>query len=303
MSNTSLKVIYIAGWGRSGSTLLARILGQIDRIAHTGELRTIWTDGFKTKSICGCGQPTRECSVWQSVMEQVFGGLDSVDLQAMIQLRRQSEPRSHDLIKRRVLPGQDTKLLQRSQHYREILSKLYRAIQSTLDADIIVDDSLHPGYAYTLASVPGLEVYLIHIIRDARGCTYSWTKRKKKGLGSYSLRDSALGWDLRNLAVETLKNHPNIRYHRLRYEDFIQAPKQAVHSILEFAAIKPVLLPFTSPSEVKLGITHSIFGNDNRAETGLISLRLDEVWKQKMEHPDQLKVGLMTWPLLLRYGY
>jgi len=303
MSTAPLKVIYIAGWGRSGSTLLARILGQIDGITHTGELRTIWTDGFKPSSICGCGQPTHTCELWQAVMAQAFGGLDQVDLKAMTALRRRSEPRSQELFKLRFLPGHRSQFLARSHSYRQVLSQLYRTIQAVTEAGAIVDDSLHPGYAYTLASVPGIEVCLVHLIRDARGCTYSWTKRQKKGLGSYSLRDSALGWDLRNLAVESLNAHPQIRYYRLRYEDFVSAPQQAVEAIVDFAHIRPESLPFASPTAVNIGLTHSVFGNDNRADTGVIQLRLDEAWKQKMDRGDRRKVTAMTWPLLFKYGY
>lgn len=303
MSNSPLKVIYIAGWGRSGSTLLARILGQIDGIAHMGELRTIWTDGFKAKTICGCGQPTRQCEVWQAVMDQAFGGLDKIDLKAMSQLRYLSEPRSQELFKLRFFPKQKDEFLQRSQQYREVLKTLYTTIQKVCDVEAIVDDSLHPGYAYALASVPGLEIYLVHLIRDARGCTYSWTKRQKKGLGSYSLRDSALGWDLRNLVTELLENSPEIHFYRLRYEDFVSEPKHAVKAILKFANIQPTSLPFTSPSEVDIGITHSVFGNDNRANIGITALRLDSTWKHKMDKLDYFKVTAMTWPLLLKYGY
>ncbi|MEO1093446.1 MAG: sulfotransferase [Cyanobacteria bacterium J06638_28] len=298
-----MKVIYIAGWGRSGSTLLARILGQVQGIAHLGELRTLWTDGYKAKSRCGCGLPTRECEVWNAIMQQAFGGLEQVDLKAMVQLRRQSEPRSQELFKLRFLPAQRQTFLQRSQPYREVLAKLYQAIGQVCGVDTVVDDSLHPGYGYTLAAVPGLEVYLVHLIRDVRGCTYSWTKRQKSGLGSYELKDSSLGWNLRNLAIETLPANANIHYHRLRYEDFVSQPQQSVEEILKFAQLEPHSLPFATPSEVNLGITHSIFGNDNRASTGTVTLRLDEVWKQKMARSDQLKVSLMTWPLLMKYGY
>ncbi len=298
-----MKVIYIAGWGRSGSTLLARILGQVEGVTHLGELRTIWTDGYKTKSRCGCGLPTRECNIWNAIMDDALGGIDRVDLNAMVQLRRRSEPRSQELFKLRFSSRYQQQFLERSQSYREILAKLYSAVRKVCGVDTIVDDSLHPGYGYTLACVPGLEVYLVHLIRDARGCTYSWTKRQKKGLGSYTLKDSSLGWDLRNLAIETLPAHANIRYHRLRYEDFVSQPQQSIEAILNFAQVTPNALPFNTPTEVNMGITHSIFGNDNRAETGAIALRLDEVWRQKMDRADQLKVSLMTWPLLMKYGY
>ena len=303
MNRNPLKVIYIAGWGRSGSTLLARILGQVDGVAHMGELRTIWTDGFKSKSVCGCGTPTHDCDVWQAIMNQAFGGIEQVDLPAMVQLRRQSEPKTSELLKFLVSSNKAKRFLHNSESYRHVLEKLYGSIQNVCGVEAIVDDSLHPGYAYALASVPSLEVFLVHLIRDARGCTYSWEKRCKNGLGSYTLKDSALGWDLRNIATETLRSHPKFKYHQLRYEDFVNHPQESAKAILEFAEMPTNSLTFSSPSTVALEATHSIFGNDNRAETGTISLRLDEVWKKKMPLVDQLKVCCMTWPLLLKYQY
>lgn len=303
MTETPRKIIYIAGWGRSGSTLLARILGQVEAIAHLGELRTLWGDGFKMTSRCGCGTLTRDCMVWQAILNEAFGDIDNLDLAAMTQLRRQSEPRTAELLSMRFSQNKRDEVRQRSRSYRDVLKRLYDSIYRVCEVQTIVDDSLHPGYGYMLAELPDIHVHVIHLIRDARGCTYSWTKRQKAGLGSYSLRDSALGWDLRNLATETLKHHPNVHYQQVRYEDFIQAPETTVRSLLQVMGEESDRLPFQSGREVLLKPTHSAFGNDNRANTGTITLNADEVWKQKMTTSDRLKVWSLTWPLLLRYRY
>ncbi len=299
----SIKIIYLAGWGRSGSTLLARILGQVEGVEHLGELRTLWTDGFKPKSQCGCGKPTRECDVWVSVLAEAFGGLDQIDLPSMVQLRRQSEPRTSELLKLSWSRQYRNAFLEKSTEYRQVLEKLYSSLQKVCEAEAIVDDSLHPGYAYTLAHTQNVEVYLVHLVRDVRGCAYSWTKRHKNGLGSYSLKDSILGWNLRNFSTEWATSQSKMHYMRLRYEDLIDNPEKEVRSILDFSHIDSNHLPFKSKNEVFLDITHSIFGNDNRSKVGSVLLRSDEVWKEKMSYLDQSKANLVSWPLLLRYGY
>lgn len=303
MTQNTLKVIYITGWGRSGSTLLARILGQIEGIAHFGELRTIWTDGFKSKSICGCGSPTHECEVWQSIMDEAFGGLENVDLSSMVNLRRASEPRTAELFKLRFSQQRRDLFLQKSMQYRDVLQKLYSSIQKTSKVNAVIDDSLHPGYAYTLSHVPNIQPFIVHLVRDSRGCAYSWTKRRKKGLGYYTLKDSSLGWNMRNLATAMLKDFNGLNYCCIRYEDFIKSPQDTISEILRFSDINPVNLPFSDSSTVTLKPTHSIFGNDNRVETGSISLREDETWKSKMTVSDRLKVTTLTWPVLLKYRY
>lgn len=47
VNEEKIKVLYIAGWGRSGSRILARTLSQVEGFFHGGELRTIWIDGLK----------------------------------------------------------------------------------------------------------------------------------------------------------------------------------------------------------------------------------------------------------------
>ena len=36
------KVLYIAGWGRSGTTILGNILGQVEGMFSVGEIRFLW---------------------------------------------------------------------------------------------------------------------------------------------------------------------------------------------------------------------------------------------------------------------
>ena len=303
MPDNKIKVLYIAGWGRSGSTILARILGQMTGFFHGGELRTLWLDGLKPKSICGCGAPVVECATWQAIFEEGFAGLQHIRRQQMTQLRRSSEPRTQEIFLARILPGFESRLCDRLKEYQQVLDKLYRSIKSTTGSQVIVDDSNHPGYAYTLALMPNIDLSVIHLIRDPRATAYSWTKRQKKGLGTYSLRDNSLGWMLRNAATEALGTHTSVNYMRFYYETFAQDPQQSIQRILEFAGETSARFPFSSENEVRLGINHSVFGNPNRTRTGTITIKLDQEWKEKMDSNERLAVTGLTFPLLLRYGY
>lgn len=303
MTQHRVKVLYIAGWGRSGSTILARILGQVEGLVHTGELRTIWIDGFKPKSVCGCGTLVRNCEVWQDIFKRSFDGIENIDPQAMAQLRLSTEPRSQEILTSHLFKHQKQQLHNKLQAYIQILDRLYPAIQEATGTQIIVDDSLHPGYAYTLSLVPSIDLHLIHLVRDPRGCAYSWEKRHKKGLGYYNLKESSLGWNLRNLGIEMLKFRASIQHLTVRYEDFISQPQLTLLKILTLVNCETKMLPFASQFEVNLNSTHSIFGNDNRTATGLIRLQVDDSWKTMMTAGEKLKVNLLTWPLLLKYRY
>ncbi len=74
-----VKILFLAGWQRSGSTLLHRVLGQIDRVFPAGELWHIWQQGLLEYRLCGCGSRFQDCPFWAEVSEQALGGVSSID--------------------------------------------------------------------------------------------------------------------------------------------------------------------------------------------------------------------------------
>src|SRR3989442_14068903 len=73
-----LRVLYIGGWGRSGSTLLDRMLGQVPGFFSLGEVREIWQSGLTENRPCGCGAPFPDCVLWTAVRQEAYGGLGPV---------------------------------------------------------------------------------------------------------------------------------------------------------------------------------------------------------------------------------
>ena len=61
MSETDVKVLFLAGWGRSGTTIIDNILGEIDGFFSVGELYHLWGRGLVQERRCGCGVPPRQC--------------------------------------------------------------------------------------------------------------------------------------------------------------------------------------------------------------------------------------------------
>src|SRR2546423_11254588 len=68
------KILYIAGWGRSGTTLFDNILGQLDGFFSGGELRYVWEG-----RLCGCGVLVSECEIWSEVLDDAFGADEKFD--------------------------------------------------------------------------------------------------------------------------------------------------------------------------------------------------------------------------------
>src|SRR5919201_1117414 len=69
--STRCKVLSILGPGRSGTTILGNILGEIPGFFSAGEVRFIWKRGVIEHWKCGCGVPTDECNVWSAVFQRM----------------------------------------------------------------------------------------------------------------------------------------------------------------------------------------------------------------------------------------
>src|SRR5215471_2861256 len=70
-------VIYIAGSGRSGSTMLERVLGEMPGFVNVGELIDLFRHVERHGERCGCGEPFADCPFWASVGKRAFGGWDT----------------------------------------------------------------------------------------------------------------------------------------------------------------------------------------------------------------------------------
>ena len=96
-------VLFIGGLGRSGSTLLDRMLGRLDDVWSVGELVHLWERGLKENNRCGCGQPFADCQFWDRVGEVAFGGWDRLDVEEVLALKASVD--RNRFVPLMVLPG------------------------------------------------------------------------------------------------------------------------------------------------------------------------------------------------------
>ena len=69
-------ILYIAGAGRSGSTLLASVLGQSQGVVDVGEVWKVWRVIGEPGRRCGCGSELVDCRFWGAVADAAPGVLD-----------------------------------------------------------------------------------------------------------------------------------------------------------------------------------------------------------------------------------
>jgi hypothetical protein len=303
-----ITVLYVAGAGRSGSTILDNILGQVEGAASVGELRFLWERGILEGRLCGCGRPFLECPVWNPILREAFPDSDLRELaRRMVELQREGTRARHlpKLLRRR-----SREHLQRSMsEYLGNLSRLYEVTHRQLGGPVLIDSSKLPPYGAMLDMLPGVEVRVVHLIRDPRATAYSWLR--KKALPDLAgtafmqrqgpVKASAL-WALWNTAAGLLwRRSP--RYLRVHYESFVGRPREVVDLILAHAGLEGVRTPFVADHEVELTPNHTVAGNPSRFSTGRVALRSDDEWIVSMRTWDRVRVTVVTWPLLIRYGY
>lgn len=307
--NQRLKVLYVAGSGRSGSTVLGQILDQLDGFFLVGELRYIWDRGLIENRLCSCGVTFKECPVWGRILSHAFGGSDGIDAQEMLGLRERG-PRFRHMVLAPTRKSVRARVAQMGE-YGQALEKIYRAAQSVGQSRVIVDTSKSPTHAQVLQSVPSIDLYVLHLVRDPRAVAYSWAFRSKPKMAGWDLNDlmishgtveSSLIWLGGNFTIERFWGGNPERYMLLRYEDFVQDPLGSVNNILRFMG-EEAELPFVNEREVSLAVSHTFSGNPDRFHSGTVSIEPDERWKREMGGGRQASVTAITWPGSLRYGY
>ena len=303
-----VKVLYVAGLGRSGSTILANTLGQVEGFFSGGELNFIWKHALIENRLCGCGKPSQECEFWGPVFDEEFGNQSEALAREMMRLQHAGARTRH--IPLMLTEGGRRKIRGRLGQFLNNTGRLYKAVQAVSGSRVIVDTSKEPAYGYALSMVPGVDLRILHLVRDPRAAAYSWAKKKRQPdsderefMHQKTPAQSAVLWDAWNAAIEVLWRQMPTKYLRLRYEDFVADPRRSFEEILKLTGEEDAELRLVGERDVKLGISHTVSGNPNRFDTGTVELRQDRAWQKQMKPRDRALVTALTLPLLTRYHY
>lgn len=247
------KAIYVMGAGRSGSTLLGVILGNCEGVFCAGELDA-W---LRRSGVPNFSRPDRD-RFWHAVREQVGGGQELFGERAWRCLE-------HSLAVFRVADWGSRRRLRA--RYRQVTEDLYRAIAEVSGSAHVVDTSHYPLRARELRRIAGMDVYLIHLVRDPRNVVWSFARREVDQPPKAPLSTN-LYLSLTNLLASLVfLTHPRERRLFLRYEDLVADPERITARILETVGV-----PATPPpmSELKTGVA---FQGNRMLGSPVIALR------------------------------
>ncbi|BCJ52243.1 sulfotransferase [Actinoplanes sp. NBRC 14428] len=303
------RVVYLGGLGRSGTTLVERLLGELPSVCSLGEIVHLWQRDIRDNERCGCGARFATCTFWKRVGERAYGGWHNVDVGRVHALR--------DTVERtRFIPRLAAAHLPAAQladvrEYASFYARVYAAAAEVSGAEVVVDSSKHSALAHVLRWADGVDLRVVHVVRDARGVAYSWTKTVSRPetdgsdeMTRYSPGRSALLWNAHNAAFGLLARR-GVPVRRIRYEQFLADPRTALRELAAYAGV-PVTdadLAFLGDGYADLRVGHSAAGNPMRFTVGRLPLRRDDAWVRALPGNQRRLVGAVCAPMLRAYGY
>lgn len=305
------KVLYILGSSRSGSTIVDTTLGELEGFFSVGELRFVWQRLLEGRK-CGCGAHLRDCEVWSAVFDDEAGRELTAErnLAQAVEWQRASVHLKYTwrLLRRGTDPGAGWEALTRT---AELMDYLYRRVAAVTGAQVVIDSSKRPSNGAVVRMLDSVEPYFLHLVRDPRAVAYSQTRRKpnpdrdaQAEMPTLGTAESTFQWLAMNAgAAGLVRRHGRARSLVLRYEDFMAAPRASVQSVIDLVGERPSSLPFEDDRTVRLGVHHTVSGNPVRFDTGAVTLREDDRWRERLPFSKRALSAALALPLMLRYHY
>jgi hypothetical protein len=224
------KVVYVLGAGRSGSTIIGVALGNCPDVFYAGELH-LWIGRGGVSPIRGETRAARD-AFWAEVERNVEVPEDFPRREARFLEKSGALFRADRWLSRRRLRDP----------YRSVTEQLYRAVAKAAGVSHVVDTSHFPRRALQLQSLPGIDVYLLFVVRDPRGVVSSYVRDDADFRQFGVLSTNAYLWLTYALSVLAFLRQPRRRRLLVRYEQFMADPEGVLAGMLTWIG-SPVELP------------------------------------------------------------
>jgi hypothetical protein len=297
-----IKLIYVVGEARSGSTILGLILGNHEKVQNVGELWTFLEKetALKTRRTrtCSCRMSIDECHFWVGVKRRFldYTGEETLNRSAYIQRKNER----YGEIWKEPLGLNSSEL--RERYYRRACF-LFRAIEDISRKEWILDTSKGIKRAFLMNSCPDVDAHYIHLIKDPRGILYSAQKSYSKHLRRLRERGVPLHkriltyfnprakvlspplflirWIIKNLITGRLK-YGTRNYCKINYEDLVSNPDAVLGKLERFLDLDLKDIAENLKQGKVFNSGHMISGNHRVYLDRPIKLFPDFKWKREL---------------------
>lgn len=288
-----MKILYLAGYGRSGSTVFERILGQHPSIVATGEISNF---DEAVEEECSCGDWVKSCELWQPILEEYLESKDTTNsrwtrtVKSLVGNVHAAGVKNMHLLLDLLAKAQPQK------HYAIDSSKTTRV------------SFLRPFFLRKK-----YEVKIIHLVRDGRSCLSSnmkmsnlkFLQEQKEVKVPYAFIRTLLSWNFANviaLSYRLLLGKSN--YLLIRYEDFIENYAVELERIGVFLGedMTKVIQQIEEGKVIKN--CHQIRGNRvSRIKEFYLKTNLSDVWRTELKKYQSFSFTVFSLPLMLLFKY
>lgn len=258
-----MKIIYIVGYERSGSTLLHNILSQSDQSFGVGELRH-FSKRLIDERPCACGEKVKECKFWSEFTSSA------------------SEGNTYTRDKW-ILAYPFLKIYFNIFRRREVsyFKKLYDYAKEKSGNRIIIDSSKSLVHLFLLRKVLKYDVKVVFIVRHPKGIMHSIKRRMQENHEKYqrfNFRLLLVKIDVVNFLVNFFAKRISFTQ-ILKYENLVRDPAKELPNILTGFGMTLDIPKKNSKGEIYFKNTHSVDGGPSRHARGLIAIKEDLSWK------------------------
>lgn len=306
-ASQTLRVLYVAGIARSGSTVLGCILGELPSAIFVGELALFWRR-FAEGELCSCGKPLPDCHFWSAVVSKAFGQMTCEHARGLKELewRVARWQRLLGLVPVRW----STRWSKQIHIMLEERGRLYRAICEIANAECVIDSGKGVTFGSMMARLSNTNFGTIHLVRDPRGVAFSWQKQvRSDSEPGYMPRSSAIRiatrWMSGNILVQLSLRRLSGTYYRVRYEDLVAYPSDIAHEILR-ATSNPAGSNRRADHRVQRANEHHLVGGNPGVRRHLgrdLRMRLDDEWRTWLPQGQRWLVTAVCGGLMTAYDY
>lgn len=287
--NEKIKIIYIAPYGHSGSTLLDLTLNMHDKICSVGEV--MFLDKWRQEDLlCTCSNRMSECQFWNEVFRHLG---EEFKMQGEI---------SKALVNLTPISFRNET---QKKEYAQKTYLLFKAIQKITGVDYILDSSKVVGRLEVLATSNLFDISVIHLVRNGEAVAKSYKTPKimpshhnERKTKSSPVWKTSLKWYLSNMNLMRVKKRNNIKSINIRFEDFTQNPESKLSEIGDLLEIDTT----NKMLNISTDNTHNIGGSRWRYQDN-IEIEKSSRLNKSLNGIDKILFELLAGRMNRRFGY
>lgn len=278
-------MIYIAGYGHSGTTILDLILGNHPQIRSLGEVSNLF-EFISEDRACSCGQTLENCGIWSNVLREI----EAIGDRSWTEINNISRMVENGKV--RDAPSIST--------YKKIWSHVVKSVSSE-DREIkYVVDSSKTTYnnRYRVQILNGVtETKIIYVIRDPRAVLWSALRKKKRmksantNWKSMVVARTLFGWLYSNMIALKLRKDESYSVLTVNYESLVKNVEFELERISRHLSVDfKGLIESVKVNGIQTGHNHLIGGNRLK-KSDSIYLQHDDEFLRKIPFYYRLMVA------------